>query len=259
MKIEGAVVVITGAGSGIGAALARRCHVGDAEQVIVCDIDGDAAKRVAGVFGGVPEALDVSDANAVKDLIERTVARYGRIDLFCSNAGIVSEGGLETSDATWTRLFDVNVMAHVFAARAVVPHMLEHGRGHILITASAAGLLSAPGDAAYTVTKHAAVGFAEWLSITHGDDGIGVSVLCPMGVATPMFRKSRAHGHLSTGVVAASGTVVTPEYVTDVVIDALRDERFLILPQPEVATFWSRKTSDPERWLAGMRRLVSRL
>jgi NAD(P)-dependent dehydrogenase (short-subunit alcohol dehydrogenase family) len=258
MKVEGAVVVITGAGSGIGAALARRCHVGGAEQVVVCDIDGDAAKRVAGEFDGVPEALDVSDGYAMTDLIERTVAKFGRIDLFCGNAGIVSEGGLETSDATWTRMFDVNVMAHVFAARAVVPHMVERGRGHILITASAAGLLSAPGDAAYAVTKHAAVGFAEWLSITHGDDGVGVSVLCPMGVATPMFLNSRAQGHSSSGVVAASGTVVTSEYVADVVFDALCDDRFLILPQPEVGTFWARKASDPERWLTGMRRLVSR-
>jgi NAD(P)-dependent dehydrogenase (short-subunit alcohol dehydrogenase family) len=258
MKITGGVAVITGGGSGIGAALARKCHVEGAESVVVCDINGDAAERVAAEFGGVAEALDVSDSVAIEGVIARTVERSGRIDLFCGNAGITSDGGLETPDTTWDRMFGVNLMAHVFAARSLIPHMVAKGGGNIVITASAAGLLSGPGDAAYTVTKHAAVGLAEWLAITYGGDGIGVSVLCPMGVATPMFLDPREEGSASAGVVAASGGVVTAEHVADVVIEALRDGRFLILPQPEVGTFWSRKTSDPDRWLAGMRRLVDR-
>jgi NAD(P)-dependent dehydrogenase (short-subunit alcohol dehydrogenase family) len=258
MKAAGAVVVITGAASGIGASLARRLHAEGASELVLCDIDGDAVRRVADEVGATAEPLDVGDSDAMAELIERTVARCGRIDLFCGNAGITSNGGLEVPDAVWSRMIDVNVMAHVYASRAVVPHMLAHGSGYIVLTASAAGLLSGPGDAAYTVTKHATVALAEWLAITYGDRGIGVSVLCPMGVATPMFLGPQAQGDATAGVVAASGGVVTPEAVADTVVQALDDERFLILPQPEVGSFWSRKTSDPDRWLAGMRRLVAR-
>ncbi len=257
MNVKGAVVVVTGAGSGIGAALARRFSDEEAEHIVLCDIDRNAVTRVADEVGGTAEQLDVGDSFAMGDLIDRTLAQFGRIDLFCGNAGIASESGLETTDAEWDRVFNVNVMAHVYATRALIPSMVNRRSGHILLTASAAGLLSAPGDAPYTVTKHALVGFAEWLAITFGDFGIGVSVLCPMGVATPMFLNAMAEGSASAGVVAASGGVVTPEQVADSVIEALHDQRFLVLPQPEVATFWSRKASDPDRWLAGMRRLTA--
>jgi NAD(P)-dependent dehydrogenase (short-subunit alcohol dehydrogenase family) len=258
MNVNGGVVVVTGAGGGIGEALARRFHDEGAEQVVVCDIDGDAAKRAASGIGGVPESLDVGDESAMADLIRRTLARFGRIDLFCSNAGVTAGAGLEAPNADWRRALDVNVMAHVYATRALIPAMLERGSGYIVLTASAAGLLSQPGDAPYTVTKHATVGLAEWLAITYGGNGLGFGVLCPMGVATPMFLHPTEGGTAAANVVAASGGVVTPEQVAEAVVSALHSEKFLILPQPQVSTFWSRKTSDPDRWLAGMRRLVAR-
>ncbi|GAA4562682.1 SDR family oxidoreductase [Planotetraspora kaengkrachanensis] len=255
MTPAGAVVVVTGGGSGIGAALATRLAAEGAEAVIVADIDAAAARSVAGRIGGVPEPLDVADATSVTDLVERTVARFGRIDLFCANAGVATEVGLDASDETWRRAFDVNVMAHVYAARAVVPHMLARGGGHFLATASAAGLLTAPADAPYSVTKHAAVGFAEWLAIAYGDRGIGVSVLCPMGVATPMLMRPLEAGAASAKAVAASGEILSPESVADAVIEGLAAEEFLILPHPEVGTFWAKKAARPDRWLTAMRRL----
>lgn len=258
MNIKGAVSVVTGAGGGIGAALSRKLHAEGAEQVVVCDIDGAAAARVAAEISGVPEQLDVADGSAVATVIERTLTRFGRIDLFCSNAGVTGEAGLEAPDVVWERTFAVNVMAHVHAARALVPAMIERGSGYMVLTASAAGVLSQPGDAPYTTSKHATVGLAEWLAITYGGEGIGFGVLCPMGVATPMYLDAREQDIESANVVAASGNVVTPEQVAEAVAAGVHDERFLILPQPEVAKFMVRKATDPDRWLAGMRRLVER-
>jgi NAD(P)-dependent dehydrogenase (short-subunit alcohol dehydrogenase family) len=258
MDISGKVIVITGGGSGIGAALARRFAAGGAEAVIVTDLNADAAKAVADEFGGVGEPLDVCDADAVADLVDRTIARFGRIDLFCSNAGITTGVELDDPKDLWHKAFEVHVMSHVYAARAVVPHMIEQGGGDLLNTASAAGLLTSPGDAPYTVSKHGAVAFGEWMAVTYGDRGIGVSVLCPLGVATPLLMDPLAAGNAGAQAVAASGQIVTPEHVAETVVAGLAAETFLILPHPEVGTFYAQKASDPNRWLAGVRRLVSR-
>jgi NAD(P)-dependent dehydrogenase (short-subunit alcohol dehydrogenase family) len=199
---------------------------------------------------------DVTDPDAVQDLVDDVVSEHGRIDLFCSNAGIVTGVGLDDPEDRWHAALEVNVMAHVYAARAVVPHMLAAGGGYLLATASAAGLLTSPGDAPYTVSKHGAVGFAEWLAITYGGGGIRVSVLCPMGVATPMLTGPLAAGEPGAVAVAKSGPLVTAEHVAETVVAGLAAETFLILPHPEVGTFWAQKASDPDRWLAGMRRFV---
>ncbi|HEX4093613.1 MAG TPA: SDR family oxidoreductase [Trebonia sp.] len=258
MNVSGSAVVITGAGSGIGAAMARAFAAAGAEQVVVADLNGEAAGAVAREIGGVAEELDVADAPAVDRLVARTVARLGRIDVFCANAGVASETGLDSSDEAWRRAFDVNVMGHVYAARAVIPPMVERGSGYFVATASAAGLLVNPGDAPYTASKHAAVGFAEWLAVTYGGSGIGFSVVCPMGVATPMLLEALRDGVPAARAVADSGGIITPDHVAQAVLAGIADERFLILPHPEVATYWMRKAADPERWLSGMRRLSAR-
>jgi NAD(P)-dependent dehydrogenase (short-subunit alcohol dehydrogenase family) len=264
MDVAQAVVVITGGGSGIGAALAARFAADGAAAVVVSDIDANAAERVCAQINaespGVaqPDTTDVAQQAQVIGLVERTVARHGRIDLFCSNAGIVSFVGLEDPAGQWARSLQVNLMSHVYAARAVLPGMLERGRGYLLNTASAAGLLTAPDDAPYTVTKHGAVGFAEWLAVTYGARGIGVSVLCPLGVDTPLLMGPLADGVPGAKAVAASGAVISAESVADAVIAGLAAETFLILPHPEVGRFWAQKASDPDRWLAGVRRLLTR-
>ncbi len=257
MDVKDSVCVITGGAGGIGAAFARRFAAGGAASVVVVDRDSDRVGAVAEEVGAVAETVDVTDAAAVDDLVQRTLSREGRIDLFCSNAGILTGVGLEDPDGIWQRAFDVNVMAQVHAARAVLPSMLERGRGYLLNTASAAGLLITPGDAPYTVTKHGAVGLAEWLSITYGSRGIGVSVLCPLGVATPMLLDPLQAGDSAAKAVAASGQIISPDEVADVVVDALAREQFLILPHAEVGRFWAQKASDPDRWLSGMRRLIA--
>jgi NAD(P)-dependent dehydrogenase (short-subunit alcohol dehydrogenase family) len=255
MNVNAAVVVVTGAGGGIGAAMAQRFAGAGAAAVVVADRDATAGRAVADAIGATAIATDVRDPAAITALVDSTLDRYGRIDLFCSNAGILTGVGLD-DPLIWQQAIEINVLAHVHAARAVLPSMLARGRGYLLNTASAAGLLTAPGDAPYTVTKHAAVGLAEWLAITYGDRGIGVSVLCPFGVATPMLMDPLAAGDKSAQVVAASGAIISPEQVADAVLDGLEREAFLILPHPEVGTYWARKASDPDRWLAGVRRLV---
>ena len=258
MDVKDAVVVVTGGASGIGAALVRRFHAEGARSVVVVDRNLAAATEVAAEVGGVPEQVDVADAAAVDALVRRTLERESRIDVFCSNAGMTTGLELDDPDDLWHRAFDVNLMAHVYAARSVVPGMLEQGRGYLVNTASAAGLLISPGDAPYTVTKHAAVGFAEHLAVTYGDRGIGVSVVCPLGVSTPLLMDPLAAGDRGAAAVAASGNIITAEVVADAVLAAMAEDRFLVLPHPEVGTFWAQKASDPERWLAGMRRLVAR-
>jgi NAD(P)-dependent dehydrogenase (short-subunit alcohol dehydrogenase family) len=258
MDVRGAVVVVTGGASGIGAAMARRFAAEGAEAVVVADLTEDGAQMVADEIGGIAERLDVSDAAAVSGLVARTLDRFGRIDLFCSNAGIATGVELDDPDDLFHRAFEINTMSHVYAARAVVPSMLERGSGYLLNTASAAGLLTSPGDAPYTVSKHAAVAFAEWLAVTYGGRGVGVSVLCPLGVSTPLLMDPLAAGNAGAQAVAASGTIITAEQVADAVIQGLAAERFLILPHPEVGTFWAQKASDPDRWLAGVRRLINR-
>ncbi|MEV4138069.1 SDR family oxidoreductase [Dactylosporangium sp. NPDC049742] len=265
MDLKDKVVVITGAAGGIGAALARRFAAEGAAALILADLDGDAAEALAGEIGtenGTETravAVDVTDENQVAELVAETEGRFGRVDLFCANAGILTGQGLEASAETWARTWAVNVQSHIYSARAVLPGMLERGGGYLLHTCSAAGLLTAVGDAPYAVTKHAAVSFAEWLSITYGAQGIKVSALCPQGVDTPMMQDGLATGHIGAKVTAAGGAVLPPEEVAASVVEGLAAERFLILPHPEVQKYYLHRASDTDRWLAGMRGLAASL
>jgi NAD(P)-dependent dehydrogenase (short-subunit alcohol dehydrogenase family) len=261
MELNDKVVVVTGGASGIGRALCNRFARERARGVVVADLDGAGAATVAdAISAGGGTALAVSTDVAVEAdvvaLVDKTVDTFGPIDLFCANAGIAISGSVDAPDEAWQRIWDINVMAHVYSARAVLPGMVERGEGYLLHTASAAGLLTNLGAAPYAVTKHAAVALAEWLAITYGDAGIKVSCLCPQGVRTNMLMGSP--GDPSTEVVLAQGAI-EPEQVADAVIEGLRDERFLILPHPEVAGYVQRKAEDPDRWLAGMRRLQARI
>lgn len=258
MQLQGKLAVVTGGGNGIGAALVRRFHAEGARRVVVADVDGDAARAVADEVGGVPVAADLGTETGNELLVAEALA-HGPIDLLCLNAGIAVNGGVEVPDEGWQRSWDVNVMAHVWAVRHALPSMLERGEGHVLTTASAAGLLSNIGAAPYSVTKHAAVAFAEWLSITHGDDGIGVSCLCPQGVRTDMlFPEGADEDDPALATVRAQG-VLEPEDVAQAVVEGLAAERFLILPHPEVQDYVEARATDRERWLGAMRRLQSRI
>jgi NAD(P)-dependent dehydrogenase (short-subunit alcohol dehydrogenase family) len=252
MQLRDRVVVVTGGASGIGRALCRRFHAEGARAVVVADIDQDGAARVAREISGLAVTVDVSRESDISRLTRQAIDAYGQIDLFCSNAGIGVDGGEEAPDADWQRIWEINLMGHVYAARAVLPGMLARGEGYLLQTASAAGLLTQIGSAPYSVTKHAAVAFAEWLSITYGDRGIKVSCLCPQGVRTRMLEEARGGDFLREGAL-------DPEEVAGVVVKAIDEERFLILPHPEVAEYFQRKAGDYDRWLRGMRRLQKRL
>lgn len=254
MNVRGKVAVVTGGGSGIGRALCRRFANEGARGVVVADVNESLAQDVANQIGGLAVTTDVGIEQDLVRLVNRATDEYGAIDLFCSNAGICLQGGTDAPNADWERLWRVNVMAHVYAARAVLPGMLARGEGYLLQTASAAGLLTQIGSAPYSVTKHAAVGFAEWLSITHAKAGIRVSCLCPQGVRTAMLND--ATGGLADHL---RETALEPDAVADAVIAGLADERFLILPHPEVADFFRHKAEDYERWLRGMRRLQDKL
>jgi NAD(P)-dependent dehydrogenase (short-subunit alcohol dehydrogenase family) len=254
MKIKDKVVVVTGAAAGIGRGLCRRFKQEGARAVVVADIDADGATAVAREVGGLAVRTDVGSEAQVKQLVDAATTKYGAIDLFCSNAGIIVRAGLEASDAEWRKIWDINVMAHVYAARAVLPGMLARGEGCLLQTASAAGLLSQIGSAPYSVTKHAAVGFAEWLSITYGDRGIKVSCLCPQGVRTNMLQGPS--GDRQTFLSAGS---MSAEEVAECVVHGLAAETFLILPHPEVLEYFRRKGADYDRWLKGMRRLQAKV
>lgn len=254
MNVVDRIVVVTGGGSGIGRALCRRFAHEGARAVIVVDQHA-SARDVASDVAGEAVIADVGIEDAVTQLVQGVIDRHGRIDLFCSNAGIGGgEAGLETDGARWQDFWQVNVMAHIYAARAVLPSMLAASGGYLLQTASAAGLLTQIGSAPYAVTKHAAVAFAEWLAITYGDRGIKVSCLCPQGVRTPMLEGASAVARNLLGESA-----IEPEVVADAVIEGLAAERFLILPHPEVAEYFKRKAADYDRWLRGMRRLQQRL
>jgi NAD(P)-dependent dehydrogenase (short-subunit alcohol dehydrogenase family) len=253
-------VVVTGGGSGIGRGLVRR-FVAEGALVTVADIDADTARGTVELASGDGRAhavaCDVRDEQQVQQLVAEAEATFGPIDLFCSNAGVSLGGGPEASNDVWERTWQVNFVAHLYAVRAVLPGMLERGRGYLLHTASAAGLLTTLGDAPYSVSKHAVVAFAEWVSITYGDQGIGVSALCPQGVSTNMLKSTS--DHMAGQQVLRVAGVLQPEDVAEAVVQGLADERFLILPHPEVAEYFRRKADDYDRWLRGMRRLHARL
>ena len=258
MRLEDRVVVITGAAGGIGAALARRFAAEKVAALVLADLDGAAATALASELDveAVAADVDVTVEAQVAELVGEALGQFGRVDLFCANAGVTTGAGLEASDEQWSRTWSVNVLAHIYAARAVLPSMLERGEGYLLQTCSAAGLLTAVGDAPYAVTKHAAVAFAEWLAITYGGQGIKVSALCPQGVDTPMLRDGLAAGHIGALVTAAGGAVLPAESVAEAAVQGLAEERLLILPHPEVARYYQRRATDPDRWAAGMRDLV---
>jgi NAD(P)-dependent dehydrogenase (short-subunit alcohol dehydrogenase family) len=250
MKLAGKTAVVTGGASGIGRAMCRRFAAEGARAVVVADLNEAAAKTVADEIGGVAFEVNVARESDVARLVRDVAGKFGAIDLFCSNAGIMVEGGPDAPDAEWQRIWEINVMAHVYGARAVLPGMLARGEGYLLQTVSAAGLLTLIGSAPYSVTKHAALGFAEWLAITYRDRGVKVSAICPQGVRTGMLLDS------DTGPARLlRETAVDPEQVADVVIRGLDEERFLILPHPEVAEYFKHKANDYERWLRGMRKL----
>jgi NAD(P)-dependent dehydrogenase (short-subunit alcohol dehydrogenase family) len=250
MKLHDKVVIVTGGANGIGRALCRRFASEGARQVVVVDIDEHGAKAVADEIGGTPFCVNVESEGEIQAMVDAVVVKHGRIDLFCSNAGIGVTGGCDVPNRDWQHIWDINVMAHIFAARAVLPGMLARKEGYLLQTVSAAGLLTEIGSAPYSVTKHAALAFAEWLSITYGDRGIRVSALCPQGVKTNMLARAEEHG-----ATFLSAGALEPEQVADTVIKGLDSEQFLILPHPEVLEYFRRKGSDYDRWLRGMRRL----
>ncbi|MGB3772380.1 MAG: SDR family oxidoreductase [Rhodococcus sp. (in: high G+C Gram-positive bacteria)] len=259
MQVTQKVAIVTGGGAGIGAALAEAL-VAAGNSVLVADLDEAAAQAVAERLGERCIALggDVADDDVIAAMIERVESAFGPLDIYIANAGTTAGMGLDSTDQSWDTALNVNVMAHVRAARAVIPRWLERGGGYFLSTASAAGLLTQIGSATYSVSKHAAVGFAEWLSVTYGDRGIAVSCLCPMGVNTALLNSgfdSDAEGaSVAASAVTSAGTVLEPEDVARMVMVAMETERFLILPHPEVLAFYSHKSADYDRWISGMRR-----
>lgn len=251
MEIRGKVAIVTGGASGIGAAMARRFAAEGARAVVVADLDLPRAQSVAAGFGGQAVLCDVSREADIQALIEGTRQRHGQVDIYLSNAGILGRpGGFELEDALWEKMWQVHGMAHVWAARAVVPEMAARGEGFFLVTASAAGLLNIVESAPYGVTKHAAVAVAEWLRIAYGRRGVRVSCLCPQSVQTDMVK--------GDGGSARHDGILTPEKVAGDVVDAMREERFLVLPHPEVEKYFQGKAQDYDRWLGGMQKMYAR-
>ena len=285
MELQDRVVVVTGGASGIGRSLCLAFAAAGAKGVVVADLDAAGAERVAGEVeaadgstGGLGVGCDVSVEAQVQDVVRAAEERFGPVDVFCANAGILVTGGIDTPDSAWDRAWSINVKSHLYAARAVIPGMVERGEGYLVHTASAAGLLTQLGAAPYSVTKHAVVSFAEWVSITYGDAGVRVSALCPQAVATNLGSTSRQalagepvtvpepRGDTVTsaagvGVVGGAGAdgVLSPDDVAAKVLEAMREERFLILPHPEVETYERRRADDRERWLRGMRRAQAQM
>lgn len=252
MELRDKVVIVTGGGNGIGAGLCKRFAAEGAAAVIVADLDEDAANSVADEIGATAAHLDVTDEAATQQLVADVERRHGRIDLYCANAGIAAPQGLEMSNELWQKTWEVNLLAHVFAARAVLPGMLERGDGYFLATVSAAGLLTNIGAAAYSVTKHAALAHAEWLSVTYGDQGLKVSALCPQFVETRMIDDFST---LEMDDSFIRSVAISAADVAQSVVDGLASEQFLILPHPEVQDYFRNKANDHDRWIAGMRKL----
>jgi NAD(P)-dependent dehydrogenase (short-subunit alcohol dehydrogenase family) len=254
MQIQGKVVVVTGGANGIGRALCHRFAQEGARFVAVSDVDEDNGFKVLQEIEegrGAFFACDVSQESQVKFLVDTVTSVAGQIDIFCSNAGIGAAGGPEAPDREWERSWNINVMSHVYAARAVLPQMLARKEGYLVQTVSAAGLLTQIGSAPYSVTKHAALGFAEWLAITYGEEGVRVSALCPQGVKTDMLLKAQFAG----GAFLLEGAL-EPEQVADHVVKGIAEEKFLILPHPEAAKYFQNKANDYDRWIRGMRKLM---
>lgn len=263
------VAVVTGGGNGIGRALCQRLHR-DGAKVVVVDLDKDAADAVAAEIDGVARQVDVGDEAAMMALVDDVEKNVGPIDLFASNAGIVfgdGPSGAASKDAAlsdvpdrWETSWRVNVMAHVYAARAMIPRMVERGGGYLVNTVSAAGLLSSIGDSAYSVTKHAALGFAEAVAIRHGDEGIKVAVICPQAVATNMLDLAAQvdNGDNAFGGADLDG-IATPEEVADAAIDGVAAGKFMITPHPQVVEYFQFKAGDYDRWVGGMRKLRRKL
>jgi len=273
-------VVVTGGASGIGRSLVLAFAAAGAKGIVVADLDAAGAERVAGEVGerAIGVGCDVSVEAQVQEVVRAAEERFGPVDVFCANAGILVTGGIETPDAAWDRAWSINVKSHLYAARAVLPSMVERGGGYLVHTASAAGLLTQLGAAPYSVTKHAVVSFAEWLSITYGDAGVRVSALCPQAVATNLGSTSRqalagepvtvpepkgdtVTAAAGVGMVGGAGAdgVLSPDDVAAKVLEAISEERFLILPHPEVETYEKRRADDRERWLRGMRRAQAQM
>jgi NAD(P)-dependent dehydrogenase (short-subunit alcohol dehydrogenase family) len=262
MKIDGSVAVVTGAGSGIGRSVAAALASAGA-SVVAGDIDAVSVAETAAMIGGVAVAADAASADGIATLLDTARREFGVVDIFVANAGIVGQPGLGDDEAAWDQIIDINVRAHIRAAKAVVPEWLERGSGHFVVVASAAGLLTQLGAAPYSVTKHAAVGFAEWLAITYGDQGIGVSCVCPMGVDTPLLRamvnsdasdSPDSQARVAGAAVTGAGAVISPDAVAALMVAAIVDGTFLVLPHPEVRTMFGQKAADHDRWIAGMRR-----
>jgi NAD(P)-dependent dehydrogenase (short-subunit alcohol dehydrogenase family) len=280
VELQDRVVVVTGGASGIGRSLAIAFGAAGAKGVVVADHDGAGAESVAGEVPGeaIGVACDVSQEDQVRAVVAEAEERFGPVDVFCANAGILVTGGIDAPDAAWERAWSVNVMSHLYAARAVIPSMVERGEGYLVHTASAAGLLTQLGAAPYSVTKHAVVALAEWLSITYGDAGVRVSALCPQAVATnlgstsadvlagkpvtvPPPRTDSVTALAGVGAKGGAGAdgVLSPDDVAAKVLEAIGEERFLILPHPEVETYEQRRAGDRERWLRGMRRAQAQI
>ena len=257
MRIDGSVALVTGAGSGIGRSIAAALASAGA-SVVAGDIDGDSAAETAALIGGVGVVADAATTEGIATLLDAARRRLGPVDIYVANAGIAGQPGLGDDEDAWDRIIDINLRAHIRAAKALVPEWLERGGGYFVAVASAAGLLTQLGAAPYSVSKHGAVGFAEWLAITYGDSGIGVSCVCPMGVDTPLLRSmsesSDAQTRTAGAAVTGAGAVIDPDTVADLVIRAVRDGTFLVLPHPEVLDMYRQKGADYDRWIAGMRR-----
>jgi NAD(P)-dependent dehydrogenase (short-subunit alcohol dehydrogenase family) len=252
MDIQGKVAIVTGAASGIGRATAKRFAAEGARGVVLADLDLTKTQAVASEFGGLAVACDVSVESDIQALVKAAKDKYGQVDIFFSNAGILGrEGGFNLEDELWEKMWKIHTMAHVWAARAVVPDMLKQGGGYFLTTASAAGLLNIIESAPYGVTKHSAVAFAEWMRITYGRQGLSVSCLCPQAVRTGMVT--------GDGGSAGLDGILSPEQVADVIVSTMREEAFLILPHPEVATYFKAKANDYGRWIGGMQKMRAKM
>jgi len=254
LELKDKIIVVTGAASGIGRAMAIRFKAEGAKQVVAVDINIDGAEATAELIGGVAMSADVSKEEDIQRVIEATEDTIGPIDLFCSNAGVGMAESINSANKEWQMSWDINVMSHVYASRHLLPRMISRGGGYFLNTSSAAGLLNQIGGAAYGVTKHAAVGFGEWLAIHHQHQGIKVSMLCPQAVRTPMTDNDN-----DATAAAASNGMIEPEELCDTVVEGLRSETFMILPHPVVLDYMRNKTSNYDRWIGGMNKLMKKI